>query len=186
MVLSVQEENRILEKYSMISWKIVHRFASGKASAIFDKDDLYQECMIVLLKHKSKCSTKEEMNNIQAMDLVNALTRYVLKAQCVKLDSNRTDSVKRILESMPSTVNIENIRSLAALHSSRNEDDAISMIDLTLFLDTVTPFERDVIDMKLAGHKSKEVAAALGVSGAYITQTLHRIKEKYSRYLQAA
>ena len=55
--LSPEEEENILNKYSLICWKVVNRFVKQRKSSIFDKDDLYQECMLVLVRHMQRCKT---------------------------------------------------------------------------------------------------------------------------------
>lgn len=176
MVLTREEEARLLADYSNIVWKIVNRFCAGKSSAIFDRDDLHQEGMILLINHMKNAKTHDELKRFQTMDLVNVMTRYVLKSQAVRLDANRTSTAKQTLSNLSGTVCYESI-SLAA-----NEEDRDALIDFDAFVETLTPKQRDIILLKRKGYSNAEIARMRNICDQSVGETIKRAYRAYAEF----
>lgn len=180
VVLTPQEEAKLMDDYSKICWKLVHRFSQNKGSSIFDMDDLYQECMLALVKHMHKCEEKSQLRRIQIMDLVNAMARFVLKNQVVRLDANRTDKIKQILANVAKKQSVDLLK----------EDDLckdpiealISRMDYELFEAVLSPMEREVLRKRGEGFKGREIASALGCSHQCVFGCMSRAKHKYEAF----
>ena len=184
VVLTHEEESKLLADYSRISWKLVHQFSGGCGSSIFSKEDLYQECMMVLVKHMNKCETKEQLRRIQSMDLINAMTRFVLKNQAVKLDSNRTDQIKKILEECARSVTLSKAEHLAYTGSD-SIDYLIEEITLESFLaqKSVRSIEKMVVELTHDGLSVVEIAKESGKSHQVISYALKKARRKYEKYI---
>ena len=186
VVLTEREEKNLLSEYSKIAWKLVHRFADGRASSIFTQEDLYQECMLVLVKHMRKCETKQQLKNIQAMDLVNAMTRFVLKNQAVRLDCNRTNEVKRIIETCARKTCLSEAEALPYDGLSSIEA-VIEKVAFEQFLDktSVRPVEAEAMTKRMEGHTVCEIAEMTGRSHQVISYALKTGKRKYDEFVVA-
>lgn len=179
IVLSQIEENKLLSDYSRIAWKLVHRFSRGKASSVFSKEDLYQECMLVLVKHMNKCETKEQLRRIQTMNLVNAMVRFVLRGQAIRLDPNRTDKVKITLSELKSSVPISQ---LIDLDDGATEDDIIARIDFERFFETLPEDHRCAIKQMSQGFKQREIGQHMGKTQQWAQWVRKTTREKYDAY----
>ena len=184
VVLSQIEESKLLSDYSRIAWKLVHQFSDNRASSIFSQEDLYQECMIVLIKHMQKCESKEQLRRIQSMDLINAMTRFVLKNQAVKLDCNRTDQAKRILQNTARKVTLSKAEDIA-YSGQESIDYLIEEITLESFLEqkTVRDMEREVVNRIKDGLTVMEIAEELGQSHQVVSYALKNARKKYEKYV---
>lgn len=179
IVLTPQEEEQLLADYSRVAWKLVHRFSDGRHSSVFSQEDLYQECMLVLIKHMQKCETKEDLRHFHVMEMINAMTRFVLKGQAVRLDPNRTNKVKQTLQSLKGTVSISDV---AGLQDLTSEDDWIAMIDFGRYLDTLTPCEKDFVLLTKCGYRQVETSQKLGKSRQWGWYMKDSTKRKYDAY----
>lgn len=177
MVLTWDEEQRLLEDYSKIVWKIVRRFCGGKRSSIFEPEDLYQEGMIVLIHHMKQAKTREELRKFQSMEIVNVLTRYVLGAQAVSLDVNRTSTAKKTLNNMSGTVCYDEQLTLAA----PCEDEDV-LIDFDAFMDTLPKAQQEILRLKKQGLNNKEVAARRNITAQAVSQAVRRAHQAYAAF----
>lgn len=180
VVLSHAEESKLLENYSKIAWRLVHRFSDGKFSSIFSQEDLYQECMLVLIKHMRRCEDEKELYRFHAMDMINAMTRYVLRSQPVHVDPNRTDRMRVTLSGMQTTRQID---SLVDLPASANEDDIITMIDFERFLEMLSNSHREALKKMSAGYPQHEIGTDMGKTQQWARWVRKDAKRKYDEYM---
>lgn len=179
--LSPEEEKNILTKYSLICWKVVNRFAKQRKSSIFDKDDLYQECMLVLVRHMQRCKTREEMDRIQTMELVNVMTRYVLGSQAVWLDVNRTDKARQTLQGLKGSISLD--AGDDVVPTSFDVDDRL---DFERFLSSLSEKQRSIILARIRGENNKEIASRLGCTPQAVGDIVRRVRGHYQAYMKAA
>jgi DNA-directed RNA polymerase specialized sigma24 family protein len=145
---------------------------------MFTDEDLYQECMIVLIEHMHKCQSREELMRFQTMDLVNAMTRFVLKNQAVWLDCNRTDRVKKTLNSLETTVCFDKL----SLASSDEDQDLI--IDLDRFMSGLKQKEREIMEMKKAGYSDSSIARIRkDITSQAVGQLVRRTHKAFKKYM---
>lgn len=184
VVLSQIEEQELLKDYDKIVWRLVHRYSDGNGSSRFTQEDLYQECMLVLLKHMNKCETKEELRSIQVMDLVNAMTRFVLRNQAVKLDANRTSEFKTIMGNCARNVNLTEAES-EALQGGDPYDTVVENVAFEQFLDRVDlrDLDKEVLGLLRDGYRVKEVARMVGRSHQVVSYAVKRAKRKYESFV---
>lgn len=180
VVLSEQEESRLISAYSNIVWSLVHRFSDGKTSSVFSQEDLYQECMLVLVKHMRKCETKEQLRRFQTMDLVNAMTRYVLRCQAVRLDCNRTDQARGILAAMQSTQPFD---ALINIDDPQTEDDIIARMDYESFIKTLSEEHREALKLISEGYRQWEIGEMMGKTQQWARWVRKDTKRKYDAFL---
>lgn len=179
--ITPEEEKNILNKYSLICWKVVSRFAKQRKSSIFDKDDLYQECMLVLVKHMQRCKSREEMDRIQTMDLVNVMTRYVLGSQAVWLDVNRTDKARQTLQGLKGSISLD--AGDVVVPTTVDVDDRI---DFERFLSSLSEKQRSIILARIRGESNKEIASRIGCAPQAVTEIVRRVRSHYRAYMNAA
>ena len=186
IVLTAQELSALMDDYNMIAWSVTRRFVGTKTSSLFDIEDLHQECMLVLVKHMQSCETKAQLRQIQTMELVNAMTRYVLKTQTVRLDHNRTDQAKRILDSAPRRTSYENLEELTMI--GRNPvDDLIDVLCFESFVQAeCTPTEQQIVSMRRDGASYTEISRRRNVSPQSIHKSVHRVADRYRKYVSDA
>ena len=180
MMLTREEETKLLNDYDKIVWKMVNRFCGSNKSSIFTKDDLYQECMIVLIRHMQNCKTYEELRRIQTMELVNVMTRYVLSSQAAHLDVNRTSEVKKILQGMAGSVSYD------SLVIASSGEDAVEIMDYENFVSTLTPLQKRIVRLKEDGYTNRQVSRMLGVSDQSVSEALKRARTRYDQYMAVA
>lgn len=176
MVLTPQEESKLLNDYSKISWKMVNRFCGNRKSSIFAPEDLYQECMLVLVKHMQACETVSGLRNIQTMDLVKAMSQYVLRCQAVHV-SDRTDRMKETLQSLRGSVPIDTLFDVRSI-----DDDQDAVIDFERFIDTLTPVQQEVIRLKSSGYSNKQIAEKRNCTTQGVTDIIRRTHKAYLKY----
>ena len=184
IVLTPEEELRVLEDYSRIAWAFVHRFSDGRGSSLFTQEDLHQECMLVFVRHMAKCERKEELMRFNPMDFINAMTRYVLKNQAVRLDPNRTANFASTISRVPQTLPLDDVQYVANRQTDPIEE-IIERVTLEQFVSqpNIRELERDAIRAMSAGCKVKEAAKRLGKSHQVISYALHTAKKKYSDFV---
>lgn len=185
LVLSQAEEERLVAEYSKIAWKFVHRFADGKGSSIFSPEDLYQECMVVLIAHRNRCETREQLKRIQTMEIVNAMCRFVLRNQALRLDANRTNQIKRILGSCAKKVALEKAEHLA-YDGTASLDMVVEETALEQFVENdakLGELERIAVQKKREGRTVGEIAEFTGRSHQMVSHALKTARKKYDRFI---
>lgn len=182
VTLTPMEEEKILSDYSEIAWKMVHRFSDGKGSSIFSQEDLHQECMLVLIQHMYKCETKEDLKRFHPVNLVNAMTRFVLKNQIIRLDHNRTDQSRQILNSCPQKAPLEDAATVAA---KDDIDQLIEGIAFEQFLNSkmVRPFERTALLKMKDGYQFVEIAEETGKKYQVVQYAIKSARNKYAKFI---
>ena len=180
VVLSQIEEEKLLKDYSRISWGLVHRFSDGKGSSVFSQEDLYQECMLALVKHMKKCETKEELRHFHPVNLINAMTRFVLRGQTVRVDHNRTNKIRQIVESAPKKVSLSEVESLS---NPQSEDDLIRRMDFERFMSSLPQLQRETLSLLGMGYTQTEAADSIGRAQSWVAASRKDAKRKYDAYL---
>lgn len=184
VVLTPAEEAKLLNDYSRIAWKLVHRFSDGRFSTIFSQEDLYQECMLVLIKHMKKCDEKYQLLRIQTMELVNAMTRFVLKNQVVKLDCNRTDQARRIIDSCAKRTRFDELVCIGEPIES-SIDELLEEITLEQFFEksNLRPIEKTAMLKKRDGYRVGEIAEMTGQSHQVVAYAVKSARKKYDEFV---
>lgn len=184
VVLSEMEEKRLLDDYSNVAWKLVHRFSDGKISSLFSQEDLYQECMLVLLKHMNNCETKEELRSFHPMNLINAMSRYVLRNQAVKLDSNRTAEMSVGLENCAKNVPLSDL-DIMIRRIDDPYDEIIEEITFEQFMEskTVKDADKEILSMLKDGYRVGEIADMTGRSHQVVSYSVRKAKRKYDAFV---
>lgn len=182
--LTQQEEAQLIENYSKIAWKLVHRFAGGRGSSIFSREDLYQECMLVLIKYIKRCEYRDELCAFHPMNFVNAMTRFVLKNQVVRIDHNRTNQTKRMIETCPRKAEFEKAFEVQ-YGGSDSIDDLIEKISMEQFLETarLRPMEKTALEQRLKGFDVTEIARICDKPHQTVSYALKSAKRKYDEFV---
>lgn len=174
-VLSEEKRSEIISNYSNIAWKTVHRFSKGRVASEQDREDLHQECMIVLLRHLNMCQSDQDVYRFQAMDMVNAMARYTLGL--TKFSNPRTtEAYRELIERQPETVPYCTLLNEPGRGSF--EDSAITMIDFERMCESLTEKQKGVVIRKLTGSRNREIAKEDGVPEACVSKVLKRVRRR--------
>lgn len=177
MVLSQQEETRLIEKYDKLVWNTVHKFKRRMASSHDNKDDLYQEAVMVLLNHIRSSKTEEELCRIPIRDMINAMCRYVMGEQVVTIPK-RTCAFKASIENVAKAADYTELDQDDRYRDS-TIDEAMDVMVFNDFIKSLNQMERRIVEMKQNGLTNREVSVAIGVTDVVISRAIKRIKKAY-------
>lgn len=184
LTLSETEKEEIMNNYRRIAWRTVHRYRGNKTLSREDREDLHQECMVELIKHLNKCESEEEIYDLQIMNLVKAISSYLMKG-CVLTGTHQTVDMSRILSAQPVAVSISDLMAEQTVSDSPNGfvDNVILKVDLERFINELSPRQREVFLLALCGYKNREIAERQSVSEAAISMNLKKTKSEFAEYL---
>lgn len=184
MTLTSYQEAELMQKYDKVVWKIVHRFKRTAASTNWNnKDDLYQEGMMVLLRHIRKAENQEELDKLPVMDIWNAMVRHVMGEQVVSIPKRTTDYRKSIA-AIAETIEYGELET--AEDSGNEIGEAEERIAMEQFANSLPELDRNIVLLKMKGHNQAEVSKILGVPPCKVTRHLRKIQEIYFDQKQAA
>ena len=129
MNLTAQQKTSLVEKYDLLIWKTIHSFSRRCSNPQCSKEDLYQECVIVLLKHAQNAQTIEEAERFPFMDMHNAMCIYAMGSTAVTHPS-RTGYFSVAMQS--SAVDFSVCKNL---RSPSPEDQVLAEVDFERFID---------------------------------------------------
>ena len=179
MVLSRQDEERIIENYDKVIWSTVHRFKRRLPTQYDNKDDLHQEAVMVLLKHIRSCNTQDEISKLPIRDMINAMCRHVLGEQVVSIPKRTTTFSKTI--STVATASDYTELDVDDRYCDMSIDDVMTKVIFDSFRCQLDDAERHIVDLKMNGYTNREISRMLGVTDVYITRALKKIKAVYLR-----
>ncbi len=182
LVLSESKKEEVMSNYSRIAWRTVHRYRRTKRLSREDTEDLHQECMVKLIEHLRKCESEEDLYSLQIMDLVNAMTKYMMRG-CTFTGTQSTEDFRKLIAAQPESVSMcELFDSDMANQSNGFEDDIIAKIDMELFLKTLTDKQREILTAKLMGYKDVDIARKDCVSRKAVCTHNKAIRRRYERF----
>lgn len=183
MILTKQQEEQYVEQYKSVIWSTVNKFKRRTTAQRDNKDDLFQESVIVFIKHIRNCETEEEIGqNIPIRDMINAMCRFNLGEQVLSYPKRTTYYRAKGTEEVVHAVDYTEID-----HDDRylemTIDQAIENMTMKSFLNSLNEQERKIAEYKGRGFKNREIAKLMGVTDVYISRTLTRMREKYQSYV---
>ena len=179
MVLSKVQEEALVKKYDRLVWYIVHRFKRRNNSKLANEEDLYQECMLVLIQHLRSTESLENYNP-PIRDMINAMCRYTLGEQVVFVPKRTSDYTDRI-----NTVYKAVDYSFVDLDEDKRENTTENVVMHMFFRDFISSLsgqDLEIVRLKLDGYRNREVAQKLGISDVNVTRKLKRIRVQYDLY----
>lgn len=202
MVLSYEEELKIVKNYEQIAWRTVRRFMKS-GTVLCDLEDLHSECMVVLIEHLRSVKRKEDIYRLQVMDLVNAMSRYLMKKQMLSVGV-RTTSMHKLIDAMPKSTTMDvaatrgevkmvsrepirvNFTESEVYYSGLIEDTVPTIIDYRDFCDGLDEREKFILKQRQEGNFDKEIAVKLGVSPRRVGAIADRVRDRYKKYIDVA
>lgn len=181
MNLTQTEKEAFVTKYQPLLWKTVYAFKSRGGTANKNEEDLFQECMVVLLEHANNAKTQEELHLIPVKDMVNAMCRYILNNQTLSY-TKRTTDFSHVIQNCSFGVDYsEIIENTSDSHAS----DTIFMNDFEKFFKKLPKDQQKIISLKRSNYSNIEVARTMGVCNAFVTRSIRRAQKSYEEYRKA-
>lgn len=183
LVLSESKKEEVMSNYSRIAWRTVHRYRRTKRLSREDTEDLHQECMVKLIEHFNKCESEDDLYSLQIMNLVNAMTKYMMRG-CTFTGTQSTEDFRKLIDAQPEAVSLSDLFDSELTYQSRLsiEDNIISKIDMELFLKTLTDKQREVLTAKLQGYKDVDIARRDHVSRKAVCTHNKAIRRRYEKF----
>lgn len=187
MKLTQVQEEALIQKYDRYIWSMVHRFTRRKTRGNEfrnNKEDLYQECVIVFLTHIRSCKTVEEINKVPSREMLHAMCKFALMNNVVTYPQ-RTSNFRYVMDHVARKVEYDEV-DLDENQRSKLLDDTLDIISFKEFYSKLSPNEQKAVVMKLRGHSSREIANTLGLTDVSVCRMLKRMHNAYHAQVQAA
>lgn len=179
MKFSPQEEENLILQYNKLIWRTVHRFQRRMSSLIYNKEDLYQEAVMVFVRHLREAPDMDKVQNgIPIREMINAMTRYALQDQVVTYPI-RTSSFRQIMASCPKRTEYSDVDRDDALRSY-TEDDVLTNVDAQAFFASLSPIDRRILRMKAQGIDNRAIGKTVGETDVQICRHIQRLRKKYA------
>ena len=182
MVFTHQQEEELLRQYNKLIWRTVHRFqrrASYNTSN--NADDLYQEAAIVFVLHLRKAKDMDEVqNHIPIRDMINAMSRFVLRDQVISYPK-RTTEFRHTMQSMPRRSEYTDV-DLDSNSWVTSIDDTLEKIAMDEFLASLSPVDRSILSMKCRGMDNRAIGKLVGENDLQIHRHIKRLRKQYAAY----
>lgn len=183
MILTREQEAQYVVKYERMIWEIVHKFKRRTMAQKDNKDDLFQEAVIVFVKYLRKCESEEEIGkNIPVRDMINVMCRFNIGEQVLSYPKRtsyyRAKGTEDIVHAVDYTELDRDDRYL-----DMTIDQSIENMTMKSFLSSLSAKEREIARLKQAGLKNREIAKRLGITDVDITRTLKRMRANYQNFV---
>lgn len=187
MKLTSFQEEQLIQQYDRYIWSMVHRFSRRKASGNEfrnDKNDLYQECVMVFIKHIRSCETMDDIKKVPSRDMLHAMCQFALGDKVVTYPK-RTSNFRQIIDHVARKVDYDEVDSD---ENQRSEplNDVLDVISFKEFYTTLASGEQQIVTLKLRGHSNREIAQKLGLTDVAVCRALKRMRNTYQSQVQAA
>lgn len=172
MNLTQQEKQDYYHQYENLLWHTVHRFRAN-TSFHCPREDLFQECVVVLLEHALKAQSMEQLHLIPVRDMVHAMSMYSLGQQALAYPKC-TDGRRRLARVLKD-------QQLPVVQASSycTEDDLLFELDFSSFVDTLPPVQKRVVSLKRGNYTNREIARSMGVADSSVTFSTQAVRKKY-------
>ncbi len=187
MKLTSLQEEQLIQQYDRYIWSMVHRFGRRKTRGNEfqnDKNDLYQECVMVFLKHIRSCETMEEINKVPSFDMLHAMCQFSLRNNVVTYPK-RTSNFRHIMDNVARKVDYDEV-DLDENQRSEPLNDALDVISFKDFYAALSSGEQKIVTLKLRGYSNREIAQKLGLTDVAVCRALKRMRNAYQSQVQAA
>lgn len=182
MYLTPQQEREAVERYDKLVRSVVYNFRKRISASLDNYDDMYQECMLVLLESIRKYPYTTGYRP-PIKDMIHALCHYTLGEQILSYPK-RTNSYKRVINSASTKVDYK-VVDTNALFASNTIQDCEDRIACREFLDTLTPEERMLVHLKLEGGTNRYAARISGLPEMTVSRRIKGVYEKYKKFIAA-
>ena len=179
MTLTPGQQEQLINQYDPLVRALVCRFKKRNGSMLFNKDDLYQEAMLVLFESIGKRSSLEGYRP-PVRDMINAMCRYTLGEQVVSVPKRTSDYSRRI-STVARAVDLSLADDPAEILCD-SLDNIVSAVHIEEFISILPSQDRQILRLKLKGLKNREVARRIGISDVKVNRRLRRLRQIYIRY----
>lgn len=179
-------------KYDGFLWESVRRFKARSSANVWScyEEDLYQEAALVFLRHVRKCETEDEIRmTIPFMDILNALSRFVLIQKPVTYPKRTTRYTPKKCMTSPKTYSIS-YDDMEDTEFFRSEwevssflEDVESNMTMKSFLRQLPEEDRKLLLLKYSGKKNREIAQELGLTDVAVHRRIARLLAEYKEYI---
>ena len=178
----MEQEQWLIEKYSAYIWAQVHQFAKrivGYGTLQCSPDDLYQECVLYVLRRFRREEGTIETFRISGRDLLHVMCQYMLSTLPVK-----TSGETRCYTELMRTVR----RAQEAQYGDMTADeqaylDAEFAADVHAMTEDMKPIDRQVAEYLCAGHSMGDIRRKLSIPNSTMDAVKHRLAKRYSQYM---
>lgn len=182
MKLTSQQESAYLKTYTNLIHRVVNKFVARSSYSSLDREDLFQECAIVLLQAIRKAESDDYLkDHFPFRDMTHAMTLYALGQQTLSYPK-RTSSLKFFSQTFQEAMDI----AIADAEVERPGDDYIdadTRIDLARYAATLPEDERNVLLMRCDGFRNSEIANRLGLDRSDVNRVMAKIRRNMAKSL---
>ena len=188
MKLTPEQEEALVIKFTPYIWNVVWRFCRRRQKGHQTLQDLFQECMMVFVKHIRNVESEEEiLPKMPIRDMTHNMCLFITEVgPCVSYP-NSTFYFRKAMTSAPSWIHLD---ALAECEEDLQAELSLNTVecetDFSGFKDFLTPFQTKIVEMKKSGMNNREVAKALGISEPTVSAGLSRIWKKYKEFISTA
>lgn len=180
MALTTEQKEQLLLEYDNMLWSIVHRFKNrmhtgGEYKGFKNDEDLHSECVLVLVRHLNACETVEDVKKIPKRDMIHAMCLHILTEQALSYPK-RTTKFGHIMGAVSAGLSRGVLEDMG---QPRTIDDMLDEVAFEQFRDELDAEDKEVLDMKAAGCKNREVAKKFGYSDAEACRRIACLRRAY-------
>lgn len=177
------EEQWLIEKYSTYIWAQVHQFAKrivGYGTLQCSPDDLYQECVLYVLRRFRREEAALETFRISAKDLLHVMCQYMLSTLPVKT-SGGTRYYTELMRTVRRAQEAQYGDNLTA--DEQAYMDAEFAADVYAMTEGMKPIDRQVATYLCLGHSMGDIRRKLSIPNSTMDAVKHRLAKRYSQYM---
>lgn len=177
MNLSTYQENEYLQSKTNLIHRVINKFLAKASRSGLDRDDLFQECSIVLLLALRKAESIEYLDShFPFLDMVNAMSKYVLGQQTLSYPK-RTSSLKEFAKTFQAPEDIAIVDAEIA-KSTDDFKDADTRIDVERYAASLPPQEREILSMRLDGYGNTQIAEKKHIDCRIVNQAAAKFRRQ--------
>lgn len=188
MQLSPERETELILQNTKKIYRAVDNFMAKcnqkYASTRITYDDCVQEVTIAFLEYIRRCETEDQLEKFPWYNAINALSKYVLRCQPLKVPIT-TDKFSEIIHSMPETVSYDVLASNGIDIDGMSKHwvpDTETKLDFDAFMSEHDEMTQRIVSMRLYGLSNRKIAAQYGVRNTTIDYRLKKLKKEYDEF----
>ncbi|MCQ2317220.1 MAG: hypothetical protein MJZ85_11185 [Bacteroidales bacterium] len=170
------ELDQLITDYQRIAHTTVSRFTAKYTGSCNESEDLYAECMLVLMEHLNKSETLEEARHFHVMDMVHAMCVYILRRQTLSYPKG-TSHFSAFIHHSTTAIEFSEAETFSSDVDQLNSIDGA--IDLELFMESLTTEQREVMTRRLQGDSMRRISTETKTSYVHIKTVMKHVRKKY-------
>ena len=173
MKLTSEQESALLRQYDPLLHSFVHEFhRKGGSRGVDNTEDLIQEARLEFLRHLRRIPDPSQIARCR-YHVLGALCTYCRTMAIVQIPKYCFHQTVR------EVVCVRDVEDTVPCQRTNAEDEALLNVELDRFLETLTPEEQTVVQMKLDGYTSREIIPVVKAKGEpQMSHLLSKIRKK--------